>query len=65
MLWNLPNYRMPSLKSVLKLIGDKAKDFVTRAFTIIFIASIIIWFLQSFDLRLNPVANSSDSLLQF
>ena len=59
----LPNYRMPSLKSVLKLIGDKAKDFVTRAFTIIFIASIIIWFLQSFDLRLNPVANSSDSLL--
>ena len=54
----LPNYRMPSLKSVLKLIGDKAKDFVTRAFTIIFIASIIIWFLQSFDLRLNPVANS-------
>lgn len=59
----LPNYRMPGLKSVLKLIGDKAKDFVTRAFTIIFIASIIIWFLQSFDLRLNPVANSSDSLL--
>ena len=59
----LPNYRMPGLKSVFKLIGDKAKDFITRAFTIIFIASIIIWFLQSFDLRLNPVTDSSNSLL--
>lgn len=59
----LPNYRLPSAKSVFKLIGDKAKDFITKAFTIIFIASIIIWFLQSFDTRLNPVANSSDSML--
>ncbi|MEG0805076.1 MAG: ferrous iron transport protein B [Lachnospiraceae bacterium] len=59
----LPSYRLPSAKSVVKLIGEKAKDFITKAFTIIFIASIIIWFLQSFDTRLNPVANSADSLL--
>lgn len=59
----LPNYRMPGMKSVFKLIWDKAKDFITKAFTIIFIASIIIWFLQSFDIRLNRVSNSSDSLL--
>ena len=45
------------------MIGEKAGDFVSRAFTIIFIASIIIWFLQSFDLRLNPVSDSSNSLL--
>ena len=59
----LPNYRMPGAKSVLRLIGDKAKDFITKAFTIIFIASIIIWFLQSFDTRLNTVGDSADSLL--
>ena len=59
----LPDYRMPGAKTVLKLIGEKAGDFVSRAFTIIFIASIIIWFLQSFDLRLNPVSDSSNSLL--
>lgn len=59
----LPDYRMPSVKSVLKLIGDKAQDFISRAFTIIFLASIIIWFLQSFDLKLNPVSDSSQSLL--
>ena len=59
----LPNYRMPSLKSVLRLIGDKAKDFVTRAFTVIFVASIIIWFLQTFDARLNVVEDSANSLL--
>lgn len=59
----LPNYRMPSLKSVLQLMGDKAKDFITKAFTVIFIASIVIWFLQNFDTRLNVVADSADSLL--
>ena len=59
----LPNYRMPSPKSVLQLIWDKAKDFITKAFTVIFIASIIIWFLQSFDMRLNVVTDSSASLL--
>lgn len=59
----LPNYRLPSAKSVVKLISDKAKDFITKAFTIIFIASIIIWFLQSFDTRLNPVSDSANSLL--
>ncbi len=59
----LPNYRMPSFKNVYRLIYMKAKDFVTRAFTIIFAATIIIWFLQSFDSRLNLVADSSDSLL--
>lgn len=59
----LPNYRMPSPKSVIQLIGDKAKDFITKAFTVIFVASIIIWFLQNFDTRLNIVADSSNSLL--
>ena len=59
----LPNYRMPSPKSVIQLIGDKAKDFITKAFTVIFVASIIIWFLQNFDARLNVVADSSNSLL--
>ncbi len=59
----LPNYRMPSFRSVRQLIWEKTKDFVTRAFTIIFLASIIIWFLQSFDTRLNPVSDSSKSML--
>ena len=59
----LPNYRFPSVKSVALLMWDKAKDFLTRAFTIIFVATIIIWFLQSFDSRLNVVADSADSLL--
>ena len=59
----LPNYRFPSAKSVGRLIWDKAKDFLTRAFTIIFLATIIIWFLQSFDLHLNLVDNSQDSIL--
>ena len=54
---------MPSPKSVLRLNGDKAKDFVTRAFTVIFVASIIIWFLQTFDARLNVVEDSANSLL--
>ena len=59
----LPNYRMPSLKSVMQLIGEKAKDFITKAFTVIFLASIIIWFLQTFDTRLNVVESSADSML--
>ncbi len=59
----LPNYRFPSPKSVVRLIGEKAKDFITKAFTVIFLASVIIWFLQSFDLRLNVVTDSSQSLL--
>ncbi len=59
----LPNYRLPGLKSVCQLMWDKAKDFIERAFTVIFAASIIIWFLQSFDTRLNPAADSAESLL--
>ena len=59
----LPNYRFPSAKSVWQLCWDKAKDFLTRAFTIIFVATIIVWFLQTFDTRMNLVADSSDSLL--
>ena len=59
----LPNYRMPSAKSVLQLIWEKAKDFATKAFTVIFLASVIIWFLQTFDTRLNLVEDSADSLL--
>lgn len=59
----LPNYRMPGAVNVLKLIGEKAKDFITKAFTIIFLASVIIWFLQTFDTRLNVCAKSEDSLL--
>lgn len=59
----LPNYRFPSAKSVLLLMWDKAKDFVQRAFTVIFIATLLIWFLQSFDSRLNVVTDSGDSLL--
>lgn len=59
----LPNYRLPSPKNVIHLIYEKSKDFVSRAFTVIFLASVVIWFLQSFDLRLNVVTDSSDSLL--
>ena len=59
----LPNYRMPSPKSVFLLLWEKARDFLQRAFTVIFIATIIIWFLQSFDTRLNVVDDSADSLL--
>ena len=59
----LPNYRLPSVKSVLQLMWDKAKDFLQRAFTIIFVATIIIWFLQTFDTRLNVVTDSANSLL--
>ena len=59
----LPNYRLPSAKSVGLLLWDKAKDFITRAFTVIFFGTVIIWFLQTFDVRLNVVENSADSLL--
>ena len=59
----LPNYRLPSVKSVLQLMWDKAKDFLQRAFTIIFVATIIIWFLHTFDTRLNVVTDSANSLL--
>lgn len=59
----LPNYRLPSAKSVGMLLWHKAKDFITKAFTIIFLASIVIWFLQTFDLRFNVVTDSSDSML--
>jgi ferrous iron transport protein B len=59
----LPNYRFPSAKTVVLLMWDKAKDFVQRAFTVILLATIIIWFLQSFDFRLNTVSNSADSIL--
>jgi ferrous iron transport protein B len=59
----LPNYRFPSAKTVLQLCWDKAKDFIQRAFTVIFLATVIIWFLQSFDLRLNHVEGGEGSLL--
>lgn len=61
----LPNYRLPGLKTTGRLLWDKAKDFLTRAFTVIFMATVIIWFLQSFDTRLNAVSDSADSLLAF
>ena len=59
----LPNYRLPSVKSVALLLWEKAKDFLERAFTVIFLATIVIWFLQSFDTRLNVVTDSTGSLL--
>ncbi len=62
-LMELPNYRLPSPKSVALLLWEKAKDFIERAFTIIFVATIAIWFLQTFDTRLNVVTDSSMSLL--
>ena len=59
----LPNYRLPSPKSVLLLMWEKAEDFLTRAFTVIFMATVIIWFLQTFDLKLNVVTDSTASIL--
>jgi ferrous iron transport protein B len=59
----LPNYRMPGAKNVAQLLWEKAKDFLQRAFTVIFVATIIIWFLQTFDLRFNIVTDSKDSIL--
>ena len=59
----LPNYRMPGAKNVMLLLWDKAKDFLERAFTVIFVATIVIWFLQTFDFQLNPVEDSHTSIL--
>lgn len=59
----LPNYRMPGIKNVVHLLWDKAKDFLQRAFTVIFIATIIIWFLQNFDITMNMVSDSKNSIL--
>ena len=62
-IMELPNYRLPSVKTVLMLLWDKAKDFLTRAFTVIFIATLIIWFFQTFDWRFNVVTDSAQSML--
>ena len=59
----LPNYRMPGMKNVAQLLWEKAKDFITKAFTIILLATIVVWFLQSFDFRLNLVTDSSESIM--
>jgi ferrous iron transport protein B len=59
----LPNYRMPGLKNVAQLLWDKAKDFLQRAFTVIFLATIVIWFLQTFNMHLDVVEDSKDSIL--
>ncbi len=59
----LPNYRLPGLINVLRLMWDKAKDFLERAFTVIFIGTLLVWFLQTFDFRLNMVADTADSML--
>ena len=59
----LPNYRMPGMKNVIRLLWDKAKDFLQRAFTVIMLATIIVWFLQSFDFRMRLVESSQDSML--
>lgn len=59
----LPNYRMPGAKNVCQLLWEKAKDFLQRAFTVIFVATIVIWFLQTFDGHLNVVTDSKESLL--
>ena len=59
----LPNYRLPGAKNVAQLLWEKAKDFLQRAFSVIFIATIVVWFLQSFDLHMNMVADSADSIL--
>lgn len=59
----LPNYRLPSFKSVMLLLWEKARDFLERAFTVIFVASIVIWFLRTFDTKLNVVEDSAQSLL--
>ena len=59
----LPNYRLPRPRNVVQLLWEKAKDFLQRAFSVILIATIIVWFLQSFDFRLNPAENSHDSIL--
>ncbi len=59
----LPNYRLPAAKNVLRLLWDKAKDFLTRAFSVILVATVVVWFLKSFDFSFNMVSNSQDSML--
>ena len=59
----LPNYRMPGVKNVAQLLWEKAKDFLQKAFTVIFIATIVIWFLQTFDIHMNVVTDSRNSML--
>ena len=59
----LPNYRLPGAKNVMQLLWEKAKDFLQRAFTVILLATIVVWFLQSFDLHLNLVEDSEGSIL--
>ncbi len=59
----LPNYRLPGIKNVARLLWEKAKDFFTRAFSVIFIATIVVWFLQSFDIHLNLISDSQSSIL--
>ena len=59
----LPNYRLPGAKNVAQLLWEKAKDFLQRAFSVIFIATIVVWFLQSFDLHMTMVTDSADSIL--
>ena len=62
-MMELPNYRMPGAKNVVQLLWEKAKDFLQKAFSVILIATIIVWFLQSFDLHFNLVEDSSQSML--
>ena len=62
-IMELPNYRLPSVKTTFMLAWDKAKGFITKAFTIIFAASVVIWFLQTFDIRFNVVTDQSHSML--
>ena len=61
----LPNYRLPGIRNVLQLLWEKAKDFLQRAFSVILIATIVVWVLQSYDMYLNPVSDSKDSILSF
>ena len=62
-IMELPNYRMPTLKNTMLLLWDKVKDFLVKAFTVIFVATVIVWFLQTFDTRINVVEHSKDSML--
>ena len=62
-IMELPNYRLPRVKTTFMLAWDKAKGFITKAFTIIFAASVVIWFLQTFDIRFNVVTDQSRSML--
>lgn len=59
----LPNYRLPSIKNVVQLLWEKAKDFLSKAFTVILIATVVVWFLQSFSWSFNPVSDSSESIM--